>query len=445
MTTAGGTNRPPQPKNPFNKPQVLYYDPGNNSWGWMSPALAQRLQVEGRDRNLEFHGIQPPAASLERLRGAFSTGAGPVGSSFSGSNRDESTLFGMGNSYRDAQTNLRNNQRWAQTWAAQGPQYNEQRSPTGANNPFWQTAQEYQQRIADLERERDAIYGRFNQPQLQEGLAAGPSSNMLTPPEDVATGTDLAPAQQAPVLTIDQILEAYRRGSSRADTVSALLDVPMSADEVDDLLGSIDRERGQTQGGKSGEASGIDIAAELEKRRKAETENRFGTLEEQFGNPFTFRQFLGRQMPDVAGSFRGFAERQLPFLQTAMSLGQLAGQEHPSFESFLESTGGARPSASQFQDLLRQGAGVFGVANPTAAQQAGLSFFQDLDPSGRQGVSEGLARQFQAGLQSRQLGIAPMFRESLGNLANRRFEDWLAQTRGQEEFLPGFVNRGFIF
>ena len=287
---------------------------------------------------------------------------------------------------------------------------------------------------------------------------ARPSNAKLAPPP-APPRPGVPPTGPTGGLTTGQILEAYRRGGSYADAKAALMSLGVSEDEAALGLASITpMGPGTTPGGgattgpgggpvpvtgqgpptvRPGPVSGPTRTVDARPLRGL-------PLSEQFGDKFAFRQFLERQMPGVGSTFRGFAERQRPFLETAMSLGQLAGQEHPSFESFLERTGGAQPSASQFQDLLRQGAGVFGAANPTAAQQTGLGFFQDPDLDAG-GVSQGLNRQFQAALQSRQLGIAPMFRQSLGRLADRKFEDWLARTRGQDEFLPGFVNRGFTF
>ena len=309
------------------------------------------------------------------------------------------------------------------------------------NNPYTDTPMD------QVMESRDGVIQAVS----KEQPVAGPSNARLAPPP-APPRPGVPPTGPTGGLTTGQILEAYRRGGSYADAKAALMSLGVSEDEAALGLASITpMGPGTTPGGgattgpgggpvpvtgggpptaQPGPVSGPPRTQDARPLRGL-------PLSEQFGDEFAFRQFLERQMPGVGSTFRRFAERQQPFLETAMSLGQLAGQEHPSFESFLESTGGARPSASQFQDLLRQGAGVFGAANPTAAQQAGLGFFQDPD--------EGLERQFRAALQSRQLQIAPMFRESLGNLGNRQFENWLAQTRGQEEFLPGFVNRGFTF
>ena len=443
MTTQQG--RPAPPSNPHAQPMVLLWDGANNRWAWISPQQAATLQGQGGS-SFEFHGVQPPAASLERLRGAFSTGAGPVGSSFSGSNADEGTLFGLGNSYRDAQTNLRNNQRWAQTWAAQGPQYNEQRSATGANNPFWKTAQEYQQRIADLERQRDSLFAK-NFPQEGGGLAAGPSNQMLVSPEGGLVPQRPGDPQTGPTggLTVDQILEAYRRGGSRADTVSALLDLRMSADEVYDLLGSIDR-GGTLQGGPGAAPTPTSGGPPTVRPEPAAAPGTFKQrLQQQLSGSDFFRRYA--MQSGVAPMFQDFASQlaqrqEFPFALSQAQQGDVLNADpQASFSAFLERQGfGGGASVGQnlrsAGDFLRSPNASFG------SQEALLPWLVDREGTGgAPNIGSALFRPTIERLtEGPILNFAPGLGRTGPSAVRNSLQNYLAQNPTEFEDAPGFID-----
>ena len=155
------------------------------------------------------------------------------------------------------------------------------------NNPYTDTPMD------QVMESRDGVIQAVS----KEQPVAGPSNARLAPPL-APPRPGVPPTGPTGGLTAEQILEAYRRGGSYADAQDALLALGTSQHEVTLALARITpmgpgaqqaaplptappvgapAPGPETTGGRtSAEASGVGIAAELEKRQKQGTEPKMG-------------------------------------------------------------------------------------------------------------------------------------------------------------------------